>query len=50
MDKQQYKQYVTDLLNEHNRQSIDELVALYEDGDFIRDYASEDTELGYIYI
>lgn len=50
MDKQQYKQYVTDLLNEHNRQSIDELVALYEDRDFIRDYASEDTELGYIYI
>ena len=35
MDKQQYKQYVTDLLNEHNRQSIDELVALYEDRDFI---------------
>ena len=50
MGKQQYKQYVTDLLNEHNRQSIDELVALYEDRDFIRDYASEDTELGYIYI
>lgn len=50
MDKRQYKKYISDLLNEHNRQSIDELVALYEDRDFIRDYASQDTELGYIYI
>ena len=50
MDKKQYKKYVSDLLNEHSRQSIEKLVALYENRDFIRDYASEDTELGYIYI
>ena len=50
VDKQQYKKIVSDLLDEHNAESIEQLATLYEDRDFIRNYASEDAELGYIYI
>lgn len=50
MNKQQYKELIDNLLREHSKESIQQLVLINEDEDFISNYASDDTELGYIYI